>query len=65
MTEPSLSPAAMAAMDLLADKPRQAIDPSAYQELAQYDFVMAGPDDAHLTQRGKSFWLRATGKEPS
>ena len=60
-----ISPAAMTAMTQLADKPRQAIDPSAYQELAQYDFVMAGPDDAHLTQRGKSFWLRANGKEPA
>ncbi len=65
MDPPSLSPAAMAVMTQLADKPRQIVDPSAYQELARYDFVMAGPDDAHLTQRGKSFWIRATGKEPS
>ncbi|MBI4048078.1 MAG: hypothetical protein HY371_14815 [Devosia nanyangense] len=65
MDTPTISPAAMEALTQLSDKPRQAIDPTAYRELKAHGFVMAGPEDAHITQTGKSFWLRAMGKEPS
>lgn len=55
----------MEALTQLSDKPRQAIDPTAYRELKAHGFVMAGAEDAHITQTGKNFWLRAMGKEPS
>jgi len=59
----TLSPAALEALALLAQKPASSINPLAYRELVAHDFVMAGPDEAHITQRGKTFWLRSQGKE--
>ncbi|MCF1744607.1 hypothetical protein [Paradevosia shaoguanensis] len=65
MDTPTISPAAMEALTKLSDKPRQTIDPTVYRELKAHGFVMAGAEDAHITQRGKTFWLRAMGKEPA
>ncbi|MCF1744242.1 hypothetical protein [Paradevosia shaoguanensis] len=68
MNTPTLSPAAIEALTKLSNKPRQAIDPTAYRELKAHGFVMAGAEDAHITQTGKSYWLElqeSTGDQPS
>ncbi|CDP52578.1 hypothetical protein [Devosia sp. DBB001] len=65
MNLPTLSPSAIEALTKLAGNPRQAVDHTAYRELAAHGFVMAGADDAHITQTGKTFWLRSQGKEPA
>jgi len=60
---PTISDAAMEVLTQLAEKPGSAVDAAAYRELAAYDYVMAGPENAHITQRGKLFWLHSQGKE--
>ena len=58
----TISEAAMEALTQLANEPGSAVDPVAYRELAAYDFVMAGAEAVHITQRGKTFWLRSQGE---
>jgi len=63
MEKPTLSPAALDALTLLAQKPGSPIDLAAYRELAEHDFVMAAPEKAHITQRGKTFYLERKSTE--